>query len=368
MEDMLPCLFIGKFGVGRERNSQMNKMFTGIYVLGAPSGDGACPCSGIIVPLSRIRNETLHNALLKVCELLCNPPYKKDGSKRIDKAQDILDSTLGDGLIISKQCYPPTNMIEFDRTKSKSLYKLLAGQADYVTKVKEKAGGVAVATEFQPFIWENYFVFTEWFNESLGDMQWGIAFPTPMLIFTNASGLEDFSDSEARSRLATPGLALNSFFSVQPDVIEQQIKVEINMETYGWANMVITCGISEKTIALSNVYPPFEQLVGWVKLVAIGSLPIQIEIDEEGINTCLTAYPTDSAENLFFVVHEKYDEANVSIQCIVNTDELVAVFRNELRRFFQEDFDAEHWDSEDDEESPLLLRMESDKWLNSDLL
>ena len=280
----------------------------------------------------------------------------------------MLARTLGDGLIISKQCYPPANMIEFDRTKSKALYKLLAGQADYVVKVQEKSDGVAVATEFQPFIWENYYMFTEWFNEALGDMQWGIALPTPMLIFANASGLADFSDSEARSRLVTPGLAVNTFFAVRPDVVNQPVMVKITMETYGWANMVITSGKSERKIYLSNVFPPFEQLVEWGKLVDNGSLPVQIEIDEEGITTCLTAYSTDSAENMFFVVHEKYDEANVSIQCIVNRDELVAAFRNELGRFFQEDFDGDHWDSEDGEESPLLLRMKSDKWLNCALL
>lgn len=226
---------------------------------------------------------------------------------------------------------------------------------------------LAIATEFQPFIWDNYYKFTEWFNEALGDMRWDIELPTPMLIFANTSGLADFSDSEARSRLVTPGLAFSTFFNVRPDVLKQPIKVKINMETYGWANMVITSGVSERIIDLSNVFPPFEQILEWVKLVDNRTLPVQVEIDEEGINTCLSAYPTDSVENLFFVVHEKYDETNVSIQCIVNRDELVAAFRNELRRFFQEDFDGEHWDSEDNEESPLLLRMKSDKWLNSDL-
>lgn len=136
------------------------------------------------------------------------------------------------------------------------------------------------------------------------------------------------------------------------------------METSGWANMELSLDVSERVISLSNVYPPFEPLIEWLKLVDQGNLPIQLEIDEEGLETCLIAYPTDSSERLYFTVSDKYDVTKVSIQAIINRWELVRIFRDELRRFFAEDFDAEEWESDDGEDYPLLLRIKSDNWMN----
>lgn len=75
--------------------------------------------------------------------------------------------------------------------------------------------------------------------------------------------------------------------------------------------------------------------------------------------------PTEYPERLYFTVSDKYDVTKVSIQAIINRRDLVNTFRDELRRFFAEDFDAEEWDSDDSEESPLLLRIKSDNWINN---
>lgn len=364
MEDMLPCLFIGDFGVGAERNSRMKKSLAGIFVLGEPSGNGACPCKGLIIPLHRIQDETLRCTLLNLQKYLCNETNHGDYLERVTLAQLALDNTLKGCLTISRQCTSLTNMIHFDRVTSKSIYKLLAGQADYVAKIREESNGKSIATAYEPFTWNNYYEFTEWFNEVLGDKRWGISLPSPSLIFDNASALADYADTATRSQLVIPGLNPAAFFSIRPDVVDQSLNVKINMETSGWANMELSLGLSDRVIYLSNVYPPFEPLIEWLKLIDQGNLPVQIEIDEEGIETCLTAYPTESHERLYFTVSDKYDVTKVSIQAIINRIDLVNTFRDELRRFFAEDFDAEEWDSDDSEESPLLLRIKSDNWIN----
>lgn len=92
-------------------------------------------------------------------------------------------------------------------------------------------------------------------------------------------------------------------------------------------------------LALSYVFEPFDELKNWLDNIAQNDLPAQVNINEEGCISCLIANAND---DIGFIIQD-YDTNHIFMNTIINRGLFVEKFRAEFDRFFEQDFDKEHW-------------------------
>ena len=121
------------------------------------------------------------------------------------------------------------------------------------------------------------------------------------------------------------------------------------MEKYGWATLELTLADATAKIDLSNVFDPFPELLAWGREIDEGDLPVEMQIDEEGLIAVLTVLRTDDPQRVLLRVTHTYENKRL-LEGIVSRATLAAALKAELIRFFKTEFDPRHWDAQGDPE------------------
>lgn len=119
------------------------------------------------------------------------------------------------------------------------------------------------------------------------------------------------------------------------------LAINFVMGKHGWARLEFVLDDIEWYHALSYVFEPFDDLKNWLDKIAGNDLPAQVNMDEEGCISCLIANPNGN-DDIGFIVQD-YDTNRIFINTIINRHLFVEKFRAEFTRFFEQDFDKEHW-------------------------
>lgn len=134
--------------------------------------------------------------------------------------------------------------------------------------------------------------------------------------------------------------------------LTDNLRFHLEMSEHGWADLYFDYQGKYYNIALSDVFDPFKDLVHWVDDIAQNRLPVIIEINEEGHTAQLSATLIKNDDIEFVVKSVNFDEQFFTIT--INQQALVRAFQIEIKRFFSQDFDPNHWDKrgfdEEDEE------------------
>lgn len=127
------------------------------------------------------------------------------------------------------------------------------------------------------------------------------------------------------------------------------LTINLKMYEHGWAGLIFQTDEQKCHINLSDVFDPFKEIVAWGESIDQGTLPAILEIDEEGHIMILSAKSLD-----FF-----HDQAMIELTCIgshlnkiylsyhFNRNDFAALLKQEIIRFFQEDFNPSHWSEYD---------------------
>ena len=360
LQEMEPFFFIARRGAWlREQKARVSEKRKGRFIVGAIAGNGICPMLGVILPLSSCRDENVKSRLLELHQYLAQNADTDDNLGRFMAAQTKLLQYFG-GLLKLDEHARLDGYVEMERTKG--LFEFLAEHFDYIEELDDDPAGNAKPTVCKPFIWKSYGEFLEWFYSGAMSLNGSWDHLNPFLVFDRTGFLENRWSSH--TDVVNVSANFEKYFTIKPEVENQNVSVRLEMGEYGWASLHITIESSSVEIALSNVFPPFETMLEWIKRVSGNDIPSYFDIDEEGHEKRLAVFSTDDPERVLFRVIEPYDNEEVFVEGIVSRLELVTAFRNELLRFFWTEFNPKHWDSNDEKKYPLKQRMLSDSWLS----
>lgn len=128
------------------------------------------------------------------------------------------------------------------------------------------------------------------------------------------------------------------------------------MGNHGWISWMLTLGDSEITISLSSWdHDPFDDLLSWGWRIDTGRLPARLNIDEEGEIVILNAVQTIFRDRILLQIEYLDDEIPVLTATGISRSALAKALKLELRRFFTDEFDQNHWDFRLIEEFPAYI-------------
>jgi hypothetical protein len=130
---------------------------------------------------------------------------------------------------------------------------------------------------------------------------------------------------------------------------DAQLGGRLKMEKYGWATLALTLADTTAKIDLSNVFDPFPELLAWGREIDEGDLPVEMQIDEEGLVAVLTVLRTNDPQRVLLRVTHTYENKTL-LEGIVSRAKLAEALKAELVRFFTTEFDPLHWDLRGDSE------------------
>ncbi len=363
LQELQPFIFLARPGVSlREQKARVSAKMGGIFVVSAVAGTGVCPQLGVILPLNRCRHAGMREALQQLQSYLVQNAKTDDNRDRFNAAQAMLSEKL-DGKLKIQENAKLDGYVELERTRE--LFLLLAQHFDYVTEIADDPVGIALPTAYQHFKLKSYGEFLEWFYRKISPDHWGWRHCYPRLVFDQTGLLGNFWTSH--TEIIKPSVDLGNYFTIQTHISNQHVFVRLEMRKYGWSCLHVTIGDRKVSIKLSQVFPPFETMLEWIKRVSGGDLPAQFDIDEEGTEKRLVALCTDDPGRVFFRIITPYDSEDVCAEGIVSRAELTNSFKSELLRFFETEFDPEHWGEDEDGDQiviPIRQRILSDRWLS----
>lgn len=366
-----PFLFVAQQGtMGKTSGHGNEATHAGRFLIANAVGNGLVPYFGLILPLSQCTDQWAREGIFGLQKYLDTPKANNDlpGGKHPDRhlpekraaAQEYLTTIFGNSLILQER-NALNGFIQFRH--SPGLFPFLSGRFVYVNRFVEDAFGFAEATSFASFKWNSYGVFLEWFNAHASYNNWGWQHAHVFAVF-DPPELFHF-DFDAMRKIVRPVFDPSLFFVPAPGVEIAVLDCKITQEDYvGGATLYFCHGSYVVDVGLSDVSPPFEMLLEWLKMVSNADLPTRVEIDDEGMDKRLETYQTGDPQLILFRIQEPYDsDCEVHLECLVDRQQFVENLRIALRDFFIATFRADRWDAIDWEGDLLQNRMLSDPWL-----
>ncbi|UPG73055.1 hypothetical protein MVG78_02420 [Roseomonas gilardii subsp. gilardii] len=332
-----PMILLAKVGWDMARHAEDRRRGRdGVFALGLRDGQrGSGAVQGLILPLSACTNAPLAAALGRVAEAL---PRYGEAVTEADAAR-VRAAMAGSGLpLLAQELGPPGGRVVLN--PDVGLFCMLSAGFRYVSAVMDDPGGVPGIAETLPFRWPRPVDFMEWLHAP-EHRQWWL--PVPYLLRDGAAAIGMWSLSDQPfSRLSRPELRLDQLLRPRADVARGTVSVRVTADRYGWAELVLGDEAQQARIALSNVYPPLEDLAEWTALIARGDLPLQVEIDEEGSVVALTALPTGEGDLLLLLATDR-DGPEVRFQGLVRRRDLATAMAHAILAALVDPAQAQGW-------------------------
>jgi len=357
-----PFLLLARAGVSYvARRRRITERGKGRFIISQAVDKGAAPIQGLILPVSHCRNAAIKAALMNLRDYLVSA-YQYHRAKQVrDQAQASLSEVFGEDLRIHPRA-SLDGFVELENTKG--LFRVLSDNFDYVESVRDDPNGIVEPLIFQRFSWPSYGQFLQWYYDIMEQPPWwGWDHFMIYLVFDKTALLGNVEFG--RDQVVKPSLDLSRYFVIAPEVITQTVSAQFEMDAYGWAFLCVVLGEKRVEILLSDVYPPFDELLSWLKMLDRCDLPARFCIDEEGDEKALAVFSTNNMSRVLFRIVDRYSD-EVFIEGIVEREQLIDTFRQGLLTFFKDEFDPSHWRDDGDEEDSSNLKemMLADPWLN----
>jgi len=348
LDELLPCLYIAQYGASsQDLRARITDAAPGLFARTGGDRPGVAPRVGLLLPLSRCRDAKARASLLEIPALIDGAVSTTVSEKR-SAVQDRLNAAFGGDLVIADD-----ESLDgfFALTPSAGLFQRLHESFDYVTEVVDNAAGVVRVTGISHFHWRSHGELMEWYHRLRGSDRFGAwSALTPFFVCGNTGGLHSYSlDRWARAGLSRPAEEPAKWFVLRPGLPDAQLGVRLKMEKYGWATLELTLADATAKIDLSNVFDPFPELLAWGREIDEGDLPVEMQIDEEGLIAVLTVLRTDDPQRVLLRVTHTYENKRL-LEGIVSRATLAAALKAELIRFLKTEFDPRHWDAQGDPE------------------
>jgi hypothetical protein len=341
LSEIQPFIYIfRRGGMGRELRNGRNRKKKGIFGVNEQWGSSFFIKNGVILPLSTCRDEKIKTTLLELKNSISRELVSDGASKRRKTAQEILDPQFGESIKIASDA-GLNGFVEFDRNRA--FFQMLADNFDYLEEVFDDPDGIAKPTALSPFSCRSYGEYLEWYYDRMEPSRWGWEHCIPSLVFEGTGYLDEFMFY--RNRLERPSLAMDKLFVIKPEISDSRVSVFLDKHDWDCIPMSIEVGSRKVTVILSNVFPPLEILIAWLKQIKVGDVPVAFEVDEEGTNKKFSVFPTNDPDRVYFRVENPYAEDNESafVDDIVDRHQLAEAFRDAISDFFKLRFNPDNW-------------------------
>lgn len=194
LDELLPCLYIAQYGSpSYALRQRQTATAPGLFAVCSRTGGdrpGVVPHLGLLLPLSRCRDEKVRTALLEIPALIDGSMRDTMSVKR-RKVEARLDEAFGGDLrIADKESLDGFFALE----PGAGLVQQLHDAFDYVTEVLDDTAGVVRVTATSRFTWRSYGELMEWYNGLLGpDRYGGWTTLTPFFVCGNTGALPSYS-------------------------------------------------------------------------------------------------------------------------------------------------------------------------------
>lgn len=361
LSELEPFLLLAEVGASHaDLRGRISERRKGRFVIGQAAGEGTIPKLGLLLPVARCRNAAMRTALLDLKRYLVTE-YQYHRAKLVrDQAQRALNKVFGDDFRIHPRA-SLDGFVEFERTKG--LFRVLSEHFDYIEALRDDPRGTAVPLVCRPFSWPSYGQLMEWFHDGIDtSATWCWPHCVPYLVFDNTRLVGSLELD--RVRIEKPSLDLARYFQIAPHIVTRTASLRFEMGEYGWACLHANLGKDLVKICLSDVFPPFGELLAWLKMLDRREVPALFHIDEEGVEKTLAVFGTDDTSRVLFRIVDRYTD-EIYIEGIVHLEQLIDAFREGLLKFFKDEFDPEHWRDygEEGDSSSLKQIILGDPWL-----
>lgn len=346
-----PFLLLG--GMGHEwamHHAPVVGRQSGLFVFGLDGGSGGPPYlwHGFILPLSTCTDDSLRLALTRCIEDfrtaaqttgVASKDALKNGHQRLARVSKVFRFDPRNS---------PSNFIYIKSSGQRycdfndKVFTALRQAFPMVTELSDGLDAPVAVTAMAPLPWQTSGEALAWYESRFPTGRGGGAFYSLALIFDGAVGMGQKLPSIGTQRMQMfPGLRLDC--PVSASLETTTVKVNLTLDFAGWAFLDITFGDDTVRVYCSDAFPPFWNMLRWLKQVAAGTLPTVFRIDEEGNLTDFLALPAPGPTQTLFALTDHYT-IDIHGAAIVERCELVDAFRRALYRFFMEGFDPEQWD------------------------
>ena len=143
---------------------------------------------------------------------------------------------------------------------------------------------------------------------------------------------------------------VNASSSAPLALAEFSVHMGKEISDLGWIDLRVTLGRTTKRIMLSFVYDPMPGLLDWLLAIQRDNLPIELEIDEEGVLTSLVA-DTSGHDRLFVAVIDRWERKEWAA-AVVDRQSFLDIFRAEFLRFLTTHLHVQSWQMNAADEPP----------------
>jgi len=360
LHDINPFIYIFKDGnCGRAYRSPSNQQaLQGIFGVNHAAYDGMFMRRGVILPLSRCSDEKVKAVLMNLKGCVSHESVSDGAEIRRSQANLVLQSGRLHKQIRLAEHAHLDGYVEF--ANNREFFALLADSFEYLTEVMDHPYLRVRPLAFQKPPFRSYGEFLEWFYEREKPRRdWGWEHCKVALVFNGTGSFDPFFAWGIN--VEYPEINLFKNFDIKHGEPGQPVAIRLHQEEWGGLFLTINIGDEEKSVYLSDTWPPLENLVVWLKSVARGELPVQFVIDEEGPDTRLSAYPTGDPARILFHIANPYG-GDERINAIVLRSDFVETFRRAIGEFFSGSFNPESWYGFDVPKPHIGEIINSDPW------
>lgn len=368
LDVLLPCLYIAQYGATvRDLCERTSASATGLFAVGERTGGqhpGVDLRTGLLLPVHLCQDAQMRSALLTIPAIIHDTSTTVAQRRRT--VQAALDAAFGGGVRLERR----ESLDGFCALQpDAALFDCLHAAFEYVSEVVDNAAGAVRVTATSRFGWRSYGELMEWYHRLRGtDRFGGWSALTPFYVCGNTGALQSYSTSRwARAGLYRPAEEPARWFSIRPGLADIQPVVRLEMEQWGWARLHLSLGAQTASVALSNVFDPFFELLAWSREIDEGDLPVAMQIDEEGSHVALTVLRTDDPARVLLRAVRSW-KSTLLLEGIVSRAALAEALKTEMVRFFTSEFDPQHWDlggdpDHDEDYVPVKESMLNHPWL-----
>lgn len=364
LKTSLPYLFVFETGATRTASNSRDESRAGRFVVGAPAGRGTAFRTGMILPIARCKDAALRRQLELLALTFCSDESRaRSDPVRMALAESMLKNSPWAEVLRVDGRFGSLGECAFHATQA--LVPLLKENFEYVRELDDDPRGDAVPLAHASFPADSYGNLMEWYHglseSGPGWMQsiWN-RLSVALVFDDNADAFTSFGATHELEK----DVALDLERLLAPAPVVRMVEIKLEMRQYGWIDCCLSAGGATTSHSLSEVFPPFDNLLAWCKAVRDDRTPVAFSFDEEGRNTNFEAHRL-GPDRVLFLVRETYG-GKIHLSCVCSAGALAEAFRCELAAFFRDRFDPQHWSEytePDYKGAPLLARMVNDPWL-----
>lgn len=343
LEELLPCFYLARpIQPGTDLKQALARNKPGHFVFGVHGEYYRHLHIGTIFPIALCRDAGIRSALEEVAAIL------QSGQSTMAQRRRAVQSPM-------KRAFG-RDMMWFDWEAMEDMFALnpvidlfecLDAHFEYVTEVRDNpAGAVHITASARPTEWGGPDYLKHWHRRASRLIE-------PIFVARNINALPLWG-FERRARGCLRGPIEHSMGMLPPvpcaGLPDKIPAVRLEMGQGGRAKLHMSLGDEHGVIHLHESEPdissPFEKLAAWSREIDEGSIPRKFTIHEEKAEVVLTALGTDDpARVLLRLTREHFgDTYEVFLEGAVSRTALAAALKNELRRFFAEEFNPQEWD------------------------